>query len=129
MSIDFEIAAQFPVPPEEVYTAWLDSDQHSEMTGGKAESSDRPVAPFNAWGGYIQGVNIELIPNQRILQKWRTSEFEEGDEDSLLEILFEPNGEGTMLTIKHSNLPANGMKYKQGWVDAYFTPMRDYFQE
>lgn len=34
---------------------------------------------FEAWDGDIQGKNIELDPPKRILQLWRTSEFEDDD--------------------------------------------------
>jgi activator of HSP90 ATPase len=64
---------------------------------------------------------------KRIIQQWRTSEFAEGEKDSLLEILFEEGAEGTRITIRHSELPEHGMQYKQGWVDSYFNPMKEYF--
>jgi activator of HSP90 ATPase len=68
-----------------------------------------------------------LEPYSCILQLWRTSEFEESAPDSFLEIHLEPEGAGTRLTILHSNLPEDGMQYKQGWIDSYFTPMHAYF--
>jgi hypothetical protein len=54
-------------------------------------------------------------------------EIEDSDEDSLLEILLKPEGKGTRITIRHSDLPDHGMQYKQGWIDAYFMPMKEYF--
>lgn len=126
-SMEFEVSGIIGAVPNIVYEAWLDSEKHSGMTGGKAEVSDIAGAPFQAWDGYIEGINLELVPGKRILQHWRTSEFEESDEDSLLEILFEPEENRTRVTIKHSNLPVHGMQYKQGWVDNYFEPMNDYF--
>ncbi len=127
MKIEFDISGLIEAAPNEVYEAWLDSEKHSSMTGGKAFVTDEIGAPFRAWDDYIEGINIELKPGKRILQHWRTSEFEDSDEDSLLEILFEAEGEHTRITIRHTNLPDHGMQYKQGWVDAYFTPMQAYF--
>jgi activator of HSP90 ATPase len=68
-----------------------------------------------------------LEAGKRILQDWRTSEFDESDRDSMLEILFDPQGEETRVTIRHSHLPQHGMQYRQGWIDAYLTPMKAYF--
>ena len=99
------------------------------MTGSRAEFSSEVGDAFEAWDGYIQGVNMELEPNKRILQHWRTSEFEKSDKDSLLEILLEPDVDGTRVTIKHSNLPDHGMQYQQGWIDSYFIPMKEYFEK
>jgi uncharacterized protein YndB with AHSA1/START domain len=97
------------------------------MTGGTAHVSALVGAEFDAWDGYIHGRNLELEPDRRILQSWRTTEFAREDEDSLLEVILEPAGTETHLTLHHSNLPAHGAKYQQGWVDAYFEPMKAYF--
>lgn len=127
MGIAFEVSDIIPASPEEVYAAWLDSDSHTRMTGGLAKVNDVTGGKFTTWDGYIQGRNIELEPPRRILQSWRTSEFEVSDGDSRLEVLFEPAIEGTKVTIRHSELPAHGMQYHQGWIDAYFEPMKAYF--
>ncbi len=68
-----------------------------------------------------------LEPSSRILQLWRTSEFKDSDEDSLLEVLFESAEYGTKIRIRHTQLPEHGMQYQQGWRDAYLTPMKAYF--
>jgi uncharacterized protein YndB with AHSA1/START domain len=128
MSVQFEVSGFVPAPPEEVFDAWLDSESHSGMTGGAATVSSEAGESFEAWDGYIQGINLELERPVRILQKWRTSEFEETDKDSLLEVLFEEEGEGTRIIIRHSDLPEHGMQYQQGWIDSYFEPMKAYFE-
>lgn len=127
MSLEFTISESFPVSPEVIYKAWIKSDEHSKMTGSPASVTDVIGGEFTAWDGYIHGKNIELNPPDRIVQLWRTTEFEDSDPDSLLEIIFEIEGDGTRVTIHHSDLPEHGMQYKQGWIDAYFTPMKQYF--
>lgn len=127
MKVEFEVSDFIPATPDQVYAAWLDSDEHSAMTGGYAQTTDQTGDLFEAWDGYITGKNLELVRSSRILQSWRTSEFEDSDEDSLLEILFEPEADGTRISIRHTKLPAHGMQYKQGWRDSYFSPMKTYF--
>ena len=127
MTIEFRISDLIPAPPEKIYHSWLDSESHSLMTGGKAEVSDKIGGEFSAWDGYISGKNLELNPPLRIMQTWRTSEFEETDPDSILEITFILEGKETRVTIRHTELPEHGMQYQQGWIDAYFTPMKKYF--
>jgi uncharacterized protein YndB with AHSA1/START domain len=129
MSIMFEVSEVIPASPEAIYDAWLNSDEHSMMTGSPAKVSAELDASFEAWDGYIQGKNLELDSPRRILQQWRTSEFEELEEDSLLEILFTSESDGTRVTIRHTELPDHGMQYQQGWIDSYFTPMKEYFRE
>jgi activator of HSP90 ATPase len=127
MSIEFEVSDVIPATPEEIYEAWLDSEEHSRMTGGQAKVSPNVGDTFEAWDGYIQGKNLELEYPRRILQEWRTTEFDETETDSRLEILFDSASVGARVTIRHSNLPENGMQYQQGWIDAYLHPMKAYF--
>ena len=127
MSVSFELSELIPATPDDIYGAWLSSDGHSSMTGSAAKVSNSVGGEFEAWDGYIQGKNLELVPASRIIQEWRTTEFEDSDEDSRLEIALDSQEEGTLVTIRHSNLPDHGMQYKQGWIDAYFVPMKAYF--
>jgi len=127
MTIEFTVTAFIPAKPQEVYRAWLSSKGHSEMTGSPAKVSNQVGGEFDAWDGYIQGRNLELVPNQRIVQAWRTSEFSDSEPDSHLEITLEPSGSQTKLTLRHTNLPAHGGQYKEGWVESYFDPMKEYF--
>lgn len=127
--LEFKITTIIPTSPEEVYTAWLDSAQHAAMTGGAADVNDTIGERFSAWDGYIEGTNLELEPGKRIVQSWRTAEFAEDEEDSRLEITLEADAGGTKLTLRHSQLPAHGGQYEQGWEDNYFQPMKAYFSK
>jgi uncharacterized protein YndB with AHSA1/START domain len=127
VAIEFEVSGLISASPEVIYGAWLNSEEHSKMTGSPATVSATVGGEFDAWDGYIRGVNLELESPWRILQRWRSTEFEDSDEDSLLEILFETEEDKTRVTIRHTSLPEHGMQYKQGWIDAYFTPMETYF--
>jgi activator of HSP90 ATPase len=127
MAIEFEVSGVINASQKELYEAWLNSEKHTAMTGGEALVSDVEGESFEAWDGYIEGMNVELQPHSRILQKWRTSEFSESEDDSMLEITFAPEGAFTLVSIHHYNLPEHGWQYKQGWVDNYFNPMQDYF--
>ena len=129
MYVEFEVSDQIPASPEEIYSAWLDSTGHSKMTGSPAIVSRLVGERFEAWDGYIQGENLELESKVRIVQSWRTTDFDEKDEDSVLEILLKAHENGTLVTIRHSHLPKYGMQYLQGWIDYYFTPMKEYFNK
>ncbi|MDB2657527.1 SRPBCC domain-containing protein [Crocinitomicaceae bacterium] len=125
--MEFTLTTTLNARAKEVYDAWLNSESHSEMTGGEAEIHNAVGASFSAWDGYIEGRNIALDANKRIVQSWRTSEFEEGEEDSRIEILFEESNDQTNLTLIHTNLSENGEQYINGWKEHYFAPMQEYF--
>jgi len=99
------------------------------MTGGTASISERIGDIFNASDGYIEGKNLELDPNKRILQSWRTSQFEEHEEDSKIEILLNEVDGQTELVLHHTCLPESGEHYKEGWINHYFEPMKEFFQK
>ncbi|MCP4500532.1 MAG: hypothetical protein GY822_11285 [Deltaproteobacteria bacterium] len=82
-----------------------------------------------AWDGYIEGENLEIDTPQRIVQAWRPSEFPEDPPFSKLKITLSPDDNGTLLTFKHSNLPAGqGVNYESGWVNHYLSPMQNFFK-
>jgi hypothetical protein len=71
-----------------------------------------------------------LIPGERIVQSWRTSEFDDEHEDSVITVVLQEIGEGTLLTIEHSNVPDEQRSYEEGgWQSNYFEPMVAYFTE
>ena len=130
MPYTFTLTATIPASPEEIYQAWLDSLGHSEMTGGEATMSDQVGAEVTAWDGYISGRNLELVPGERIVQSWRTSEFGDEHEDSVVTVVLQEVGDGTLVTIEHSNVPDDQRSYEEGgWQSNYFEPMVAYFTE
>ena len=120
----------FLVKPEMVYSAWMDSESHSKMTGdGKAIIESKVNGKFTVWNNYIFGTNIELVPGKKIVQKWRTTEFPEDAPDSILEITLEEFENGTKFTLFHKDIPTGqGNDYKKGWIEYYFEPMKKYFE-
>lgn len=127
--MDFTLKTEIDASAEEIYTAWLSSEGHTNMTGGAATISEEIGASFTAWDGYIEGKNIDLEPPYRILQSWRTSQFEEQEKDSQLEVLLNQANGKTKLTLIHTNVPDSGEHYIKGWDESYFQPMKDYFSK
>ena len=122
------LSTTLPATPQAVYQAWLSSAGHTAMSGGKAETSAEVGAPFTAWGGYIQGHNVELEADRRIVQRWWTLDFPKDAPDSQLEITLTAVPEGTRLDLTHRDIPSGqGVRYHSGWQDRYFTPMTAYF--
>ena len=128
MPYSYTLTTVIPATPEEIYQAWLDSAAHSEMTGADASISGEVGAEYSAWDEYITGRNLELVPGQRIVQSWRTSEYADEHDDSVVTVTLEPVEEGTLLTLVHSNVPEEQRDYEEGgWESNYFEPMKVYF--
>ena len=130
MKNGFTLSETFNAKPSELYAAWLSSDGHSAITGSTANVDGKIGGKFTAWDGYIFGSTLELTPDQRIVQAWRTSEFPDEAPASRLEVLFEEIEGGTRVTLTHSDMPEEQVElYRQGWEDFYFKPMREYFSK
>lgn len=125
-----KVEAIIPASAERIYKDWLSSEGHSQMTGGEADISSETRAAFTAWDGYITGVNLQLEPNKRIFQTWRTLEFPSDAPHSTLEVSLEAiNDSSTKVIISQANLPTgDSAKYTDGWKAHYFEPMCEYYQ-
>lgn len=128
MVLSFTVSAEIPAGKEAIYNAWLDSEKHAAMTNtGSAIASSKVGDAFMAHDDYITGTNKELAPYTKIVQTWRSTEFADSDEDSIIEVTLEDKNGGTLVTLTHSNLPPHGVQYESGWVTHYFKPMKVYF--
>ena len=128
MHYAYKLTTTLPASAQEIYEAWLDSLAHTEMTGSEAIMSDEVGDEVAAWDGYISGRNLELVPGERIVQSWRTAEFSDAHEDSIITVTFEEVAGGTQLTLVHSKVPEEQKSYEEGgWQVHYFEPMKDYF--
>lgn len=127
----FKITVKLNCKAKDVFTGWLNSKVHSEFTGGaEAKISTNEGGEFSAYDGYITGTTVEIFPHKRIIQKWRTTDFDATDEDSVLELMFTQKEDHTLVSLAHSNIPdGQGDKYKKGWKDHYFTFMKKYFDK
>jgi activator of HSP90 ATPase len=129
MKNGFTLSEVIAGKPAEIYRAWLSSEGHTAMTGSPARVDSKIGGKFSAWDGYIFGKTLELTPNQRIIQAWRTSEFPDGAPDSHLVVNLEEVTGGTKVTLIHRDVPEDQLgSYRQGWEDFYFKPMKAYFR-
>jgi uncharacterized protein YndB with AHSA1/START domain len=130
MTFDFTVTDVIPATPKQIYDAWLDSRLHAKMTGGHPATITAVEGErFAVWWGFITGKNIVLEPGKRIVQSWRTTQFEESDPDSQIDVLLEMVAGGTRVTIHHTNVPDRLTNYRDGgWQRDYFDLMKLYFR-
>ncbi len=115
--------------PEVVYRAFLSSKGHTQFTDSEAKCSARVGGRFTAWSKYISGKNIKLVKDKMIVQEWKTSEWPEGYEPSILKIFLKKKGGGTLLSMIQSRVPASQVdQYDKGWYESYWEPLKQYFR-
>ena len=119
-----------PAKPSEVYNALLKAKSHAAFTGAKATCEARVGGKFTAYDGYIWGKILELQEGRKIVQEWQTTEWPPEAPPSIAEFSFEEREGGTELTMVHSSVPADQADdYRQGWIDYYWKPLKDYFEK
>jgi uncharacterized protein YndB with AHSA1/START domain len=105
MTYDFKLSSTFPAAPEAVYAARLDSAAHSAMTGAAADIANHVGGDYSSWDGYIGGKTLELAPDKRIVQTWRTTRFADNDPDSTITVELAPARTGHAADADPSRRP------------------------
>jgi len=124
MSKTIRQSVTFKATPHQVYGALMDSRKHAQFTGDTASISRKVGGKMMAYGGYITGTNVELVPDEKIVQTWRAADWPKGHE-SRVTFSLKPIESGTRLTFTHTGVPDDQHEsIKQGWIEHYWTPMK-----
>ena len=114
----------FNASPHEVYEALMDSRKYAGFTGERAEISREVGGSVSAYDGYIEGTNVELLPDAKIVQRWRSSEWADGHYSTVTFELKRTTG-GTRLSFTQSGVPEEDYEAKkEGWVESYWEKMK-----
>jgi uncharacterized protein YndB with AHSA1/START domain len=129
MATQIEQCVLFLASPHALYEALMDSAQHTAFSGNAAEISREVGGSFMAYAGYISGENVELLPDQKIVQRWRAMDWPE-DHFSLVTFVFTGQDFGTRLDFTHTDLPdGTEEEFRQGWIDNYWEPLKTFFEK
>jgi activator of HSP90 ATPase len=112
--------------PQRIYEILLDARQFAAFTGMPAEIDPKPGGAFSMFGGQIVGRNVELVPNQRIVQAWRPTHWDPGIY-SIAEFAFKPKAGGTLVVLDHKGFPEGDFDHLEwGWHNHYWEPLKKF---
>jgi activator of HSP90 ATPase len=112
--------------PQRIYEILLDAKQFAAFTGMPAEIDPKPGGAFSMFGGQIVGRNVELVPNQRIVQAWRPTHWDPGIY-SIAEFAFKPKAGGTLVVLDHKGFPEGDFDHLEwGWHNHYWEPLKKF---
>jgi uncharacterized protein YndB with AHSA1/START domain len=116
--------------PEKVYAAWTDPQKIIQWFGRSDAKRDTFQSDIDATVGgrfrvsfstaeeYYQvgGVYREVVPNRRLVFSWAWHSTPE--RESLVTVQLEPDGDGTLLTVRHEQLfdAAARDGHERGWT-------------
>ena len=117
--------------PQRIYSALLDAAQFTRMTGLSGMKDARPATigrgeggAFSLFDGVIVGRHVELVPNRRIVQAWRESNWDAGVY-SLVKFELKPDGAGTLIVFDHTGFPKGAADHLSvGWGEHYWEPLK-----
>ena len=113
----------FAATPERVYAALTSADQFKAMTNAPAELDARAGGAISLFGGMITGTNLELVPNQRLVQAWRAGNWPQGMY-SIARFELAQSGAGTKLVFDHSGITEDMREHLEaGWHKMYWEPL------
>ncbi len=124
----------FSATPHEVYELLMDSKKHAKFTGSKAKIGREVGGKISAYDGYIEGTNLELVEDKKIVQKWRGSDWPE-DHYSKASFILENKlfrkklkqkaTGGTKLIFFQEDVPEDQYQaISEGWKEHYWEPMK-----
>ncbi len=118
---------EFKVGAQRIYDALMDSKQFSAFSGAPAEIDRTAGGAFSMFGGIIVGRNIELLPNQRIVQAWRPTYWAAGVYSVVKFELNERNSQ-TNVVLDHTGFPEGLFEHlDSGWHQRYWEPLKKFF--
>ncbi|HLV85500.1 MAG TPA: SRPBCC family protein [Candidatus Sulfotelmatobacter sp.] len=113
--------------PKRIYELLVDSKGFAALTGAPAMIDSSPGGAFSMFGGLIVGRNIEMIPDQRVVQAWRPTHWDAGVY-SIVKFELRPNGPSTTVVLDHTGFPEGEFDHLEfGWHSHYWEPLTKYF--
>jgi uncharacterized protein YndB with AHSA1/START domain len=131
---------EFKTNRARIYEALTDSKKFdavtklsAAMTSGMVPAGSAPASvsreaggAFSAFGGYVTGRQIELVPGQRIVQAWRAGSWDPGVY-SIARFELMEQGTGTKLVFDHTGFPSGEAAHlAEGWKGNYWEPLAKY---
>jgi activator of HSP90 ATPase len=128
----------FAASPKRVYEVLTDAKQFQRVVllssamksmalgTAPAEISTEPGGAFSLFGGYLTGRQLELVPNERIVQAWRAGSWNKGDY-SIAKFVLQEDVSGTRIVFDHAGFPRGQAEHlAEGWHINYWEPLQKY---
>jgi activator of HSP90 ATPase len=117
----------FKTTPQRIYAALLSSKDFAAFTGAAAEIDPKPGGAFSLFGGAVVGRNVELIPNQRIVQAWRVvADFPDGVY-TMVKFELKPRNSETSVVLDQAGFAEGDFDHlSAGWHSHYWEPLKVY---
>src|SRR3979411_1297679 len=112
--------------PHDLYETIMDSKLHSKLSRQRTTMSRRVGGAFKV-GHDLEGKNLRLTKDRRIVQSWRANNWPKGTYSKATFALSKAAG-GTKITFTQTGVPTEAYKeISSGWKAYYWTPLKKSF--
>jgi activator of HSP90 ATPase len=115
----------FKATPQRIYQALLSSKDFAAFTGAPAKIDPKAGGAFSLFGGMVVGRNVELVPNQRIVQAWRVvADFPDGVY-TMVKFELKPRDSQTSVVLDQTGFAEGDFDHlSAGWHSHYWEPLK-----
>jgi activator of HSP90 ATPase len=112
--------------PADIYGTLMNGERHGALSGQPTKMSTRVGGKWNV-GHDLEGKNVKLTKDKRIVQTWRANNWPKGVYSKATFALAKANG-GTKITFTQTGVPSEFYKeISAGWRSYYWGPLRKTF--
>ncbi len=127
---NLEHTLRFRATPKAVYDALMDQKKHAAFTSAPAKVSAKIGGAFSAYDGYLTGITLELKPDKRIVQAWRSEGWPDGHYSIVTLAFLKKSGGMTELRFTQIGVPADDYgKKNRGWHEHYWEPLKKFLEK
>jgi len=114
-------------PVQMIFQTFLDKDRLSAFTMSETHVEPKVGGAFRLFSGNVTGVFLEIVPEKKIVQKWRFSDWKT-DFYSTVTLSFEASSSQTTIKLSQTNIPVDDLnRTKEGWNRFYWNNFRNIF--
>lgn len=118
---------EFICSAEDLYRTLTTKELMLAFTNSEVVCETDPLGDFSLYSGFVNGQFVELVPNKKIVQKWRLKTWPESHYSEVT-IEFEAKGDSTMLNLTQKHVPEKEYDSTQdGWNRHYWARIKQIF--
>lgn len=117
----------FQCTGEEIYKALTDVQMASAFTNGPAKIEAKKNGKFELFGGNVHGEFTELVPNKKIVQRWRSKQWPAGH-FSIVTLDIDQQQDHTVIRLKQTDVPQSEAEgTRENWERFYWESIKRTF--
>ena len=100
-----ELREEFYCRPSDLFECYMDPNRVRAYTGSDAKIVPKVGESFSLFNGSIEGKQIEIVQNERIVQDWRSSSWPAGVFSRVVITFSSPSEGKTIMQLKQTGIP------------------------